>query len=44
LLHSRRAFWAVGDAGRVLLAAIEEYLGEEWAGWLVVPKGMVPPL
>lgn len=44
LLHCRRAFWAVGEAGRFLLAAIEEYLGEEWAGWLAVPKEIVPPL
>lgn len=44
LLYSRRTFWAVGDAGRYLLNAIEEYLGEGWVAWLAVPKGMVPPL
>jgi hypothetical protein len=44
LLHGRRTFWAVGDAGRFLLAAIEEYLGEGWAEWLVVPREMIPPL
>lgn len=41
LLHQRRSFWAVGDAGRFLFTAIEEYLGEGWAEWLIVPKGMV---
>lgn len=41
LLHMRRSFWAVGDAGRFLLAAIQEYLGEGWAHLLTVPKGMV---
>jgi hypothetical protein len=41
LLHTRREFWAVGDAGEVLLTAIADYLGEEWAEWLVVPKEMV---
>jgi len=44
LLHSRRTFWAVGDAGRLLLTGIEKYLGDEWAEWLVVPKNMVPSL
>jgi len=44
LLYGRRTFWAVGDAGRFLLAAIEEFLGEGWAEWLAVPRGMVPPL
>ncbi|KAL3424031.1 hypothetical protein PVAG01_03312 [Phlyctema vagabunda] len=41
LLHSRRVFWAVGDAGRSLLRAVDKYLGEEWAQWLKVPKDMV---
>ncbi|TVY12983.1 hypothetical protein LARI1_G009351, partial [Lachnellula arida] len=44
VLHGRRSFWAVGDAGRFLLAAVDEYLGERWAEWLAVPKEMVPPL
>ncbi|KAI9745400.1 MAG: hypothetical protein M1818_000934 [Claussenomyces sp. TS43310] len=44
LLHGRRAFWAVGDAGRFLLTAIEEYLGEEWVEWLAVPKAKVSSL
>ncbi|TVY26260.1 Sterol uptake control protein [Lachnellula hyalina] len=44
LLHGRRSFWAVGDAGRYLLAAVDEYLGERWAEWLAVPKEMVLPL
>ncbi|KAH7342521.1 hypothetical protein BKA65DRAFT_595632 [Rhexocercosporidium sp. MPI-PUGE-AT-0058] len=44
LLHCRRAFWAVGEAGRFLLAAIEEYLGDEWVEWLAIPKEIVPPL
>ncbi|MCJ1308130.1 hypothetical protein MMC25_001782 [Agyrium rufum] len=44
LLYTKRAFWAVGEAGRVLLTAIDKYLGEEWADWLVVPKSMLPPL
>jgi hypothetical protein len=41
LLHSKRAFWAVGDAGRVLLTAIKEYLGEGWFEWLTLPEGMI---
>jgi hypothetical protein len=41
LLHSRRAFWAVGDAGKLLLGAIEKYLGDDWAEWLAVPKKLV---
>lgn len=44
LLHMRKSFWAVGDAGKFLLAAIEEYLGEGWVEFLAVPKRMVPPL
>ena len=44
LLHCRRSYWAVGEAGSFLLAAIEEYLGEEWAQWLVIPKEIIPPL
>ena len=44
LLHGRRSFWAVGNAGRYLLAAVDEYLGERWAEWLAVPKEMVPLL
>lgn len=41
LLHTWRAFWAVGDAGRFLLTAIEEYLGKKWVQWFVVPKRLV---
>ena len=44
LLHCRRSYWAVGEAGSFLLAAIEEYLGEEWAQWLLIPKEIIPPL
>jgi hypothetical protein len=44
VLHTKRAFWAVGNAGRLLLTAIEEYLGEEWIEWLVVPKRIVASL
>ncbi len=44
LLHSRRSFWAVGDAGRFLLAAIEEFLGDGWGEWLVVPRRMIPSM
>lgn len=43
LLNLTRSFWAVGEAGSYLLAAIEEYLGEEWAELLAVPKRMVGP-
>lgn len=43
LLHTTRSFWAVGEAGSYLLAAIEEYLGQEWAESLAVPKRMVGP-
>lgn len=41
VLHSIREFWAVGDAGKFLLTAIEEYLGAEWVEWLAVPKTLV---
>ncbi|KAH8588235.1 hypothetical protein B0O99DRAFT_525418 [Bisporella sp. PMI_857] len=41
LLHSRRAFWAVGNAGNILLTAIEKYLGDGWAEWLVVPRRLI---
>ena len=41
LLHSIREFWAVGDAGKVLLVAIVEYLGEGWEEWFVVPRKLV---
>ncbi|KAH7419518.1 hypothetical protein BKA64DRAFT_19577 [Cadophora sp. MPI-SDFR-AT-0126] len=44
LLHCRRSYWAVREAGSFLLAAIEEYLGEEWAHWLLIPKEIIPPL
>lgn len=44
LLYQRRAFWAVGDAGRYLLTAIEEYLGEGWAEWLSMPKEIIRSL
>lgn len=45
LLNLTRSFWAVGEAGSYLLAAIEGYLGEEWAELLAVPKRFVgsPP-
>lgn len=44
LLHGKREFWAVGNAGRLLLSAIVEYLGDDWAEWLAVPRSMVPSL
>jgi len=44
LLHTRRSFWAVGDAGKFLLTAVEEFLGDAWAEWLIVPRRMVPRL
>ena len=44
LLHEMRSYWAVGYAGRFLLAVVDEYLGEQWAEWLVVPRGMVASL
>ena len=41
LLHWRRKFWAVGNAGRFLLAAINAYLGEPWESWLVWPREVI---
>ena len=41
LLHKERVYWAVGNAGRALLAAIEEYLGSKWVHWLFLPKHFV---
>jgi hypothetical protein len=41
LLNDRKSFWAVGEAGRDLLSAVEEYLGESWAEWLEAPMLLV---
>jgi hypothetical protein len=41
LLNDRKNFWVVGEAGRDLLGAIAEYLGEDWAEWLEAPKLLV---
>lgn len=43
LLHSLKEFWPVGDAGTFLFKVIEEYLGKEWAEWLIVPRRTVQP-
>lgn len=37
LLHRRRQNWLVGNAGEVLINAILDYLGPDWAVWLQAP-------
>lgn len=44
LLYDRREFWAMGDSGRLLLSAIVNYLGDDWAEWLAPPRSIVPSL
>ncbi|THV52980.1 hypothetical protein BGAL_0063g00380 [Botrytis galanthina] len=42
LLHVCRDNWAVGNAGKFLLAVVETYLGEDWKLWLEWPRSKVP--
>ncbi|KAE8449643.1 hypothetical protein EG329_007973 [Mollisiaceae sp. DMI_Dod_QoI] len=41
LLHRCRNLWALGDAGRILLNAVIDYLPSEWESWLIWPRIMV---
>ena len=41
VLHKRRNFWAIGDAGRFLVNAIDIHLGRHWDRWLTWPRNMV---
>lgn len=41
ILHQRRGFWAIGDAGRFLVDAIGVHLGQHWDQWLVWPRSMI---
>ncbi|KAK5074089.1 hypothetical protein LTR64_006768 [Lithohypha guttulata] len=40
VLHHRRSFWAVGDAGKYLIDAIGTHLGRHWDAWLAWPRSM----
>ncbi|TGO25298.1 hypothetical protein BPAE_0083g00310 [Botrytis paeoniae] len=42
LLHFCRDYWAVGNAGKFLLAVVETYLGRDWESWLEWPRSKVP--
>ncbi|TGO60950.1 hypothetical protein BCON_0031g00280 [Botryotinia convoluta] len=42
LLHVCREYWAVGNAGKFLLAVVETYLGRDWEAWLEWPRSKVP--
>jgi hypothetical protein len=41
LLHQARGFWAVGNAGKLLIRAVTDYLGGYWVHWLTWPNSMV---
>ncbi|KAI1377952.1 hypothetical protein F4677DRAFT_458709 [Hypoxylon crocopeplum] len=38
LLHRGRNFWVFDDAGRRLVEAISNFLGDSWDDWMVEPK------
>ncbi|TGO13714.1 hypothetical protein BTUL_0064g00140 [Botrytis tulipae] len=44
LLYACREYWAVGNAGKFLLAVVETYLGEDWKSWLEWPRSKVPEI
>ena len=41
VLHVRRDFWAVGDAGKYLIDAIGAHLGKHWDEWLAWPRSIL---
>lgn len=41
ILHKRRNFWAIGDAGKYLVEAIDAHLGQHWDRWLAWPRAVV---
>lgn len=41
LLHMCRYFWAIGNAGQILLGALEAYLPDQWRSWLEWPRMMI---
>lgn len=41
LLHRARDHWLVGRAGRFLIQAISEHLGQSWADWLAWPNRVI---
>lgn len=41
LLHRRRKSWLVGNAGEILINAVNDYLGPGWAGWLEAPNAAI---
>lgn len=41
VLHQRRNFWAIGDAGKYLIEAIDAHLGQHWDRWLAWPRAIV---
>ncbi|KAH7111213.1 hypothetical protein EDB81DRAFT_735850 [Dactylonectria macrodidyma] len=38
LLHRAKDHWTIGDAGRFLIQAISNHLGQYWADWLAWPN------
>lgn len=41
ILHSRRKFWAIDDAGQFLMNGISAHLGKHWERWLEEPVSMM---
>lgn len=41
VLHHRRGFWAVNDAGQFLIQGIASHLGKHWDAWLALPKSEI---
>ncbi|KAL4940154.1 hypothetical protein BDV06DRAFT_213690 [Aspergillus oleicola] len=38
LLHMHREMWTFGDSGLYIITSIRDYLGPQWAEWLVWPS------
>lgn len=41
VLHQRRQFWAINDAGEFLISGISTHLGKHWDQWLAQPKSVL---
>lgn len=41
LLHRRRQYWLVGNAGQVLMNGVGDFLGHEWSSWLDIPRKLI---
>lgn len=40
VLHQRRRFWAINDAGQFLIKGISAHLGKHWDQWLAMPNSI----